>query len=122
MSNTKDAVIGLLNASLKERDERVAILRTIIQDSDSTIGKQSRRIEVMGNQIMSFSDDITKLNKDLVIKDTIILDLKKSIEEQANALRDMRKVIKERDVTISSLHLSLGEAYERDTDNYCNPE
>lgn len=95
MSNTKDAVIGLLNASLKDRDDRVDILRNIIKDNDSTIGKQSRRIEVMGNQIMSFSDDITKLNKDLVIKDTIIQDLKKSIQEQADALRDMGRVLAE---------------------------
>lgn len=40
--DVKDAVIGLLDDSLKERDERIKILRNIIKDNDTTISTMSK--------------------------------------------------------------------------------
>ena len=137
MSNTKDAVIGLLHSSLKDRDDRVDILRNIIKDNDATILELRKTLEGRDTRVLELLTTVVELRKTLeerdtryetnlktalAVKDTINADLCKAIEEQRDALRDMSKVIKERDVTIRSLHLSLGEAYERDTDNYCNPE
>ena len=87
--DVKDAVIKSLDDSLKERDERVKILRNIIKDNDTTISTMSKHMDYMREAVVSYSREITNLNNKLDIKDTIILDLKKAIKEQADALRDM---------------------------------
>ena len=91
--DVKDAVIGLLGDSLKERDERVTMLRTIIKDNDTTISTMSKHMDYMREAVVSYSREITNLNNKLDTKDTIILDLKKAIKEQADALRDMSKLL-----------------------------
>jgi chromosome segregation ATPase len=95
MSATKDAVIGLLNSSLKDRDDRVDILRTIISDNDKTISTMSNHMEVMREQVTSYSRDVTNLKKVLDTKDAVISDLNKSIKEQCNNLKDLRNLLAE---------------------------
>ena len=86
MSNTKDAIIGLLHSSLKDRDDRVAILRTIIKDNDATILELRKTLEER--------DTIyeTNLKTALAVKDTINADLCKAIKEQRDALNHLRGV------------------------------
>lgn len=89
MSDTKDAIIGLLHSSLKDRDDRVDILRNIIKDNDATILELRNTLEER--------DTIyeTNLKTALAVKDTINADLCKAIEEQANALKDLRNLLAE---------------------------
>ena len=86
MSNTKDAIIGLLQSSLKDRDDRVDILRNIIKDNDATILGLRKTLEER--------DTIydTHLKTALAVKDTINADLCKAIEEQRDALNHLRGV------------------------------
>ena len=86
MSNTKDAIIGLLQSSLKDRDDRVDILRNIIMDNDATILGLRKTLEER--------DTIydTHLKTALAVKDTINADLCKAIEEQRDALNHLRGV------------------------------
>jgi len=77
--DVKDAIITLLDSSLKERDDRVSILRNIISDNDKTIVRYTM-YEV-------------HLKKELDIKDTIISDLRKGIQEQANAIKDLLNLL-----------------------------
>lgn len=86
MSNTKDAIIGLLHSSLRDRDDRVAILRTIIKDNDATILELDKTLEERDTIYA------TDLKKELAIRDTIISDLHKAIKKQRDALNELRGV------------------------------
>lgn len=86
MSAIKDAVIGLLNSSLKDRDDRVDILRTIIKDNDKTIVELRNTLEERDNIYANH------LKIELAIKDTINADLRKAIEEQRDTINHLRGV------------------------------
>ena len=120
----KDGEEGMFisNFWLDQATNSFNLVKSMLEERIDTIKSLKNKLEGRDTRVLELLTEVVELRYTLDTKDTIILDLKKAIEEQANALRDMSKVIKERDVTIRSLHLSLGEAYERDTDNYCNPE
>jgi len=63
--DVKDAVIGLLDDSLKERDERVAILRTIVKDNDTTIDTLRKLVTVYVAKLNGANATIDKLRMKL---------------------------------------------------------